>query len=817
MKATSFGLYNCSRILYSKSQNLVKSQPNLICRFIRLQIRSNRISDILRRLSLRNKIIGGYAVALSIAVGGTIAGLTLGNYYQQEAITSQDSANQQGDLLSDLQVAMLRTLPTREFVPLLKKPKEFEQHKSELSERAEKIKQLINELQRSPQTTATKNLDRLLSKDYQAAEKFYQQLEVVLNQIKPQMLQPQSSGAAKKQITDFTGGPEFGIIVSSAYELTTFIKSAGQQEREAKYALTKAEDLRNQIIPISMVLSVLFAAVLAFSTSRAIARPIEAVTQVAQLVSSSSDFTLRVPVTTSDEIGLLSISFNNLIQTIATYIQKLSQKNQKLEQAEEALRIAHDQLESRVRERTAELAKTNQELLIEVIERKRAESQLRHLASHDALTGLPNRTFFMNSLRNAIDYSKRHSDYLFAVLFLDLDRFKFINDSLGHTFGDQVLLTIAQRLKECLRSIDVAARVGGDEFTILLGGIQDVNHVVRMTEQIQEKLAISVVLDGQEVFTTVSIGIALSMTDYNQPEDLLRNADIAMYRAKAQDKVRYEMFNTDMHIQVMAHLQLETALRRAIERQEFRIHYQPIVSLTTGRITGFEALVRWQHPERGIIFPEDFLPTAQETGLSILIDEWVMREACRQTQQWQELFPPKSGKLGEQALTISVNLCSSWFSQQKPLLHINQVLQETSLDIQSLKLEITESVIMENGENVTTTLNLLRNLGIKLAIDDFGTGYSSLGRLHHFPIHELKIDRSFVSGSSVDEGNLDIVETIVTLSKKIGVTVTAEGLETAEQLALLRAMKCEYGQGNFFSKPLDSSTAEALIVANRQW
>ncbi|MEH2372221.1 EAL domain-containing protein [Nostoc sp.] len=795
----------------------MKSQPNLICRFIPLQTRSNRISDILHRLSLRNKIIGGYAVALSIAVGGTIAGLTLGNYYQQQASTSQDSANQQGQLLSDLRLAMRWTLPTKEFVALLKKPKEFEQHKSELSERAEKIKQLINELQRSPQTIATKDLDRLLSKDYRVVEKFYQQLEVVLNQIKPQMLQPQSSGAAKKLITDFTGGPEFYAIASSADDLTTFIKSAKEQEKEAKYALTKAEDLRNQIIPISMVLSVLFAAVLAFSTSRAIARPIEAMTQVAQLVSSSSDFSLRVPVTTSDEIGLLSISFNNLIQTIAIYIQKLSQKHQKLEQAEEALRIAHDQLETRVRERTAELAKINQELLIEVTERKRVESQLLHLASHDALTGLPNRTFFMNSLRNAIDYSKQHSDYLFAVLFLDLDRFKFINDSLGHTFGDQLLLTIAQRLKECLRSIDVAARVGGDEFTILLGGIQDVNHVVLMTEQIQEKIALPVVLDGQEVFTTASIGIALSMTDYNQPEDLLRNADIAMYRAKAQDKVRYQMFNTDMHIQVMAHLQLETALRRAIERQEFRIHYQPIVSLTTGKITGFEALVRWQHPQRGIIFPEDFLPTAQETGLSILIDEWVMREACRQTQQWQDRFPPKSGKLGEQALTISVNLCSSWFSQQKPLLHINQVLQETSLDIESLKLEITESVIMENGENVTTTLNLLRNLGIKLAIDDFGTGYSSLGRLHHFPIHELKIDRSFVSGSSVGEGNLDIVETIVTLSKKIGVTVTAEGLETAEQLALLRAMKCEYGQGNFFSKPLNSSAAEALIVANHKW
>ncbi|BAZ50603.1 hypothetical protein NIES4103_32200 [Nostoc sp. NIES-4103] len=795
----------------------MKSQPNSAYQFSLSQPFSNRLWCVPRFFSLRNKIIGGYALALSIAIGGTTVGLTLGNFYQQQASAIRDNANKQGRLLSDLQVAMLETLPTREFVPLLRKPTEFKRHKSQLAIRAAEIKALISQLQSSPQTTTIKDLEPLLHKAHQATEKFYQQIAVVLNQVEPLILQPKSTDAAQKLITDFTSGYEFGGIVSRAYELTAYIKTAREQEYQAKQALLEAENLRNQIIGSSMLLSVLFAAVLAFSTSRAIARPIEAVTQVAQIVSYSSDFSLQVPVTTSDEIGLLSTSFNNLIKTIAAYIQKLSQKNQKLQQTEEALRIAHNELEMRVIERTAELAQANQELLIEITERKRVESELLHLAFYDGLTGLPNRALFMDRLKHAVDYSKRHSDYLFAVLFLDLDRFKFINDSLGHTCGDQLLLTVAQRLKECLRSIDLAARLGGDEFTVLLEGIKDVSDVIRVVERIQEKLALPIILRGQEVFTTASIGVALSATGYDQPEDLLRNADLAMYRAKAQGKLRYELFNSEMHVQALARLQLETALRRAVERQEFRIYYQPIVSLITGKLTGFEALVRWLHPEHGIIFPEEFMPTAQETGLSVSIDEWVLHEACRQAKQWQDLFQTNSANLGERPLITSVNLCSSRFSQNKLLCHINQVLKETELDAQSLKLEITESVIMQNGEKATFMLKQLRNLGIQLAIDDFGTGYSSLGRLQNFPINELKIDRTFVSGSGIEQGNLEIIETIVALSKKLGVDVTAEGIETAEQLAFLRAMKCEYGQGYFFSKPLDKSAAEALIVANPQW
>ncbi|MEH2091920.1 sensor domain-containing protein [Nostoc sp.] len=475
------------------------------------------------------------------------------------------------------------------------------------------------------------------------------------------------------------------------------------------------------------------------------------------------------------------------------------------------------QAQEQVAKRTVELAKANQQLLSEITEHKRAKSQLLHLAFHDVLTGLPNRALFMNRLEDAVNYSKRHSEYLFAVLFLDLDRFKTINDSLGHTFGDQLLLTVAQRLQECLRSIDIAARLGGDEFIVLLVGIRDVLEVVTVVERIQKNLALPVVLDGHEVSTTASIGIALSITGCEQPEDYLRDADIAMYRAKAQGRACYEIFNTDMHIQAMAHLELVNELRRAVELQEFRVYYQPIVSLSRGRITGFEALVRWLHPKHGIVLPEYFMSTAQETGLIILIEQWVLYEACGQIQQWQKQLSSSCGDLAECPLTISVNLCTTRFSEENLLPHINKVLQDTGLTAPSLTLEITESVIMENNDKAIIRLKQLRNLGIQLAIDDFGTGYSSLGRLHHFPINQLKIDRSFVSGSIFDRGNLDIVQTIITLAHKLGVNVTAEGVETKEQLALLRKLNCEYGQGYFFSHPLDSSQATALIMANPQW
>ncbi|MDZ8257503.1 EAL domain-containing protein [Nostoc sp. ChiQUE01b] len=484
----------------------------------------------------------------------------------------------------------------------------------------------------------------------------------------------------------------------------------------------------------------------------------------------------------------------------------------KRKQAEEMLYRAYSELEIQVAERTAELVKANQKLLHEITECKRVESQLLHLAFHDALTGLANRVAFMNRLKHAINYSKRHSDYLYAVLFIDLDRFKVINDSLGHLNGDQLLLAIASRLEICVRSIDTAARLGGDEFTILLEGIQDASDAIKVAERIQKELALPFKLDGQEVLITASIGIALSSTvDYQHPEELLRDADTAMYRAKMLGRARYELFNSEMYANALARLQLETDLRRAIEREEFRVYYQPIVSLTTGSILGFEALLRWQHPERGLLNPADFIPLAEESGLIFSIGKWVLHEACRQMQAWRVCHSSNLLK------KISVNLSVKQFSQPDLIEQIEQILHSTGLDASTLILEITENTIVENGDKVTAAILQLREMGIELSIDDFGTGYSSLGGLYNFPISVLKIDRSFISLMGTNSKNLEIIEIIVTLGHKLGVDVLAEGVETKEQLLLLRKLNCQYGQGHFFSVPLNSSAAEALIMENPQW
>lgn len=456
-------------------------------------------------------------------------------------------------------------------------------------------------------------------------------------------------------------------------------------------------------------------------------------------------------------------------------------------------------------------------LLRDVTIRKRAEAELHRHAFYDPLTGLANRALFMNRLQHALAYAKRYEDYLFAVLFLDLDRFKVINDSLGHTLGDQLLITVAGKLQACLRPTDTVSRLGGDEFTVLLEGINHVSDVIRVVERIQAELRLPLSLRGQEVLTTASIGIALGATDYDQPEDMLRDADIAMYQAKAQGLGHYKVFNPDMHTRIIVRLQMEMELRRAIEHREFRVHYQPIVSLETGRVTGFEALIRWQHPDRGLILPEEFIPVATEIGLSFLIDQWVLRQACRQTRQWQGKFP------NNPPLTISVNFCNHHFWHPELIQEISQTLQETGLDAHSLKLEITESVMMEDAQSTNTLLSQLQALNVELYVDDFGTGYSSLSRLHYFPICMLKIDRSFVSRMGIDEksdakaANILIVEAIVTLAHKLGLAVTAEGVETAEQLTQLKKLNCNYGQGYLFSQPLDAEAAEALIVASPHW
>jgi diguanylate cyclase (GGDEF)-like protein/PAS domain S-box-containing protein len=442
----------------------------------------------------------------------------------------------------------------------------------------------------------------------------------------------------------------------------------------------------------------------------------------------------------------------------------------------------------------------------EVTERKIAEEQLRRNAFHDPLTGLPNRLLFMERLTQRISRTKHDPAYQFAVLFLDLDRFKVINDSLGHMIGDQLLVAIARRLEACLGDQDTVARLGGDEFTILLENMQHEDDAIKVAERVQQALSHPFMLSGNEVFTSASIGITLSTTNFDRPEDLLRGSDIAMYRAKAQGKACHEVFDTDMHTHVVALMQLENDLRRAIERQDFELYYQPIVALATGKIMGFEALVRWQHPEQGLVSPAKFVPIAEETGLIIPLGQWVLREACCQLKKWHEAFPHES------PLTVSVNLSSRQFSQPSLIGQIRQTLIDTGLDAHCLKLEITESAIMENTESAMDMLLQLKAMGIQLSVDDFGTGYSSLGYLYRFPMDLLKIDQSFISRVDVDGEKLELVRTIITLAWNLGMDVVAEGVETTKQLAQLKALKCEYAQGYLFSKPLTKENATALIM-----
>jgi diguanylate cyclase (GGDEF)-like protein/PAS domain S-box-containing protein len=446
----------------------------------------------------------------------------------------------------------------------------------------------------------------------------------------------------------------------------------------------------------------------------------------------------------------------------------------------------------------------------DITERKQAEEQLHHAAFYDSLTGLPNRAFFSDHLELAVSRATQHKDHLFAVLFLDIDRFKNINDSLGHAVGDQLLKAVAGRLVNCVRPEDTVSRFGGDEFAILLNGIKQSAEALAVTERILREIEAPFKLSGYEVFTSTSAGIALSAIGYASPEEILRDADTAMYRAKEQGKGRYEVFDKLMHARAISRLQLETDLRRAIERDEFEVHYQPILNLADSRISGFEALVRWRHPERGLVSPADFIPVAEDTELIIPLGEWVLREACKQAREWQLAYPSND------PLTISVNLSGKQFKQPDLVSQIKQTLYQTGLDARFLRLEITESMVMEDAESATAMLRQLRSLNVQLSIDDFGTGYSSLSYLHRFPVNILKIDKSFVGRMSIDEESLGIVETVIALAAKLKMDVVAEGIETREQWDKLKAFQCKYGQGFLFSKPLPADDAARLLGEERE-
>ena len=443
--------------------------------------------------------------------------------------------------------------------------------------------------------------------------------------------------------------------------------------------------------------------------------------------------------------------------------------------------------------------------LTDITVRKQAEEQLAHGAFHDALTGLPNRALLAEYLHRALARTKRHEDYMFAVLFLDLDRFKVINDSLGHTIGDQLLIAVARRLETCMRATDTLARLGGDEFVLLLADSKDISDAIRVAERIEKEFSEPFNLHGHQIFISASIGIILSKTGYESSEDILRDADIALYRAKALGKARHAVFDPTMRTRAVTRLELENDLRRAIANQEFVNHYQPIVVLETGRIVSFEALVRWQHPTRGLLSPSEFMSIADETGLIVPIGWWVLQEACRQLSIWQKEFP------AEFPLNINVNLCSKQFAQPGLAKRIHQILKQAGINAHCLRLEITETTIIENVETTRNMLSQLQAMGVQIQIDDFGTGYSSLSYLHQLPINTIKIDRTFIRQMSINGNGPGIVQTIVALARNLGMEVVAEGLETSEQLYKLKTLKCEYGQGFIFFRPVDSRVATGYL------
>ncbi|MBK1989550.1 EAL domain-containing protein [Sphaerospermopsis aphanizomenoides BCCUSP55] len=487
-------------------------------------------------------------------------------------------------------------------------------------------------------------------------------------------------------------------------------------------------------------------------------------------------------------------------------------KNQLLlKAAEEKILDLNRELEAKVQERTLQLELANQELKRELCERQQLQNELLYKALHDPLTDLSNRTFLMERLEEAIKLVKTQSDYQFAILFLDCDRFKVINDSLGHLVGDDLLIAIGNRLQTLMRDTDILARLGGDEFAIFLDDIIDINYVKLVADQILQTFSVPFKLSRTEVFITASIGIVFSKSSYNTPQELLRDADTAMYHAKSQGKSRYCIFTVDMYQQAIKLLQLENDLKRAIERQEFIVYYQPIISLSTGKISGFEALVRWQHPTLGMVSPGEFIPVAEETGLIAAIDTWVLQTACRQLRNWQEQ------KVIDDNIFISVNLSVRLFSQPNLLAIIDQAWREIKLKPQNLKLEITESAIMENSQAAAVILQQLRECKIELSIDDFGTGYSSLSYLHRFPANTLKIDQCFINDLDQNPKNIGLISTIIKLAHTSEMKAVAEGIETPEKLAQLRSLGCDFGQGYLFSKPLPATSVLDLLASEPQW
>lgn len=444
--------------------------------------------------------------------------------------------------------------------------------------------------------------------------------------------------------------------------------------------------------------------------------------------------------------------------------------------------------------------------LQDITDRKQVEEQLVHDALHDALTGLPNRALFLDRLEFAFKRANRNFNIQFAVLYLDFDRFKLINDSFGHLVGDTFLLEISKRLQKVLRACDTVARLGGDEFAVLVEEISSVEEASDIAQRIREEMSKPFKINDQNILATLSIGIAAWSRHYTRPEFILRDADTALYQAKRQGRDRYEVFDEEMHQNALQFLQIETDLRYAIERNEFFLVYQPIVDLKNANLVGFEALIRWQHPKRGLVSPLEFIQVAEEIGLIAPIGEWCLETACRQLYSWQQ-----SGQAAKN-LWVSVNVSTKQFTQTALASIVKEILDKTGLSPHCLKLEVTETAMVENIEFAVDVMQSLTQLGVKLSIDDFGTGYSSLSYLHRLPLSSLKIDRSFINQMSENGENQEIIKTIISLAKSLNLETIAEGVETSDQISHLQSLSCQFGQGFYYAKPLDVKAVENVFA-----
>lgn len=481
---------------------------------------------------------------------------------------------------------------------------------------------------------------------------------------------------------------------------------------------------------------------------------------------------------------------------------KKNEQNNSLETEKSRAELAEKYI-TELQEYVAQQDKNNQSL-------KESKEKFRHAAFHDALTNLPNRNLFIETLKFTLEKHKQSPNYNFAILFLNLNRFKTINDSLGHSTGDRLILSVAKRLTESVKEGDLVARFSGDEFGIILGNTQGIEPIVELANHIKQKISAPFSIAGKEIFSSISIGIAFGRKDYIEAGEVLRDADIAMYHAKANGK-GIEVFDTSMHAHALKLLQMETDLRHAIERQEMCAYFQPIIDLETLQLVGFESLIRWKHPEKGLISPGEFIPVSEDTNLIIPITLWMLRHSCEQLIRWQQQTPLNKD------LFLSVNLSGKHFAQPDLVPQVRKIIVETGINPACLKLELTESAVMESPEIVISMLKELKELGVQLSIDDFGTGYSSLSYLHRFPIDTLKVDRSFVSTMEDGSENGEIVRTVISLAKTLGMNVVAEGIETVHQLHQLRILKCEYGQGYLFSIPIPIDDAELLLQDKKRW